>query len=122
MPESEYIEHSLGTQPINLQSLRVIIHSDYAQFFWEAVDDFGHKGRWILLLQTNNLCLLYFCDNMVEEGGVYILLANLFLVNFIINFVWSDGATVTREPLQTERVHARATVCMVCMHAHKTES
>ena len=101
MPESEYIEHSLGTQPINLQSLRVIIHSDYAQFFWEAVDDFGHKDRWILLLQTNNLCLLYFCDNMVEEGGVYILIANLFLDNFIINFLWSDGATVTREPLQT---------------------
>ena len=83
------------------ESLRVIIHSDYAQFLWEAVDGFGHKGQWILLLQTNNLCLLYFCDNMVEEGGVYILIANLFLDNFIINFLWSDGATVTREPLQT---------------------
>ena len=64
----------------------------------------------------------FFCDNMVEEGGVYILLANLFLDNFIINFVWRDGATVTREPLQTERVHARVTVCMVCMHAHKPET
>ena len=74
------------------------------------------------MLQTNNSGLRYFCDNMVEEGGVYILQANLFLDNFIINFVWSDGATVTREPLQTERVHARATVCIVCMHALKTEN